>query len=540
MEKIPTDQPLQEILSDAPDEAGSLHQPQSKTWKVICLTIALCLGIFCMSLDVTIITTAIPRITDQFDSLDDVGWYGSSYLLTNCATTLAFGKFYTFYSTKWVYLSALFLFEVGSLVCGVTPTSVGLILGRCIAGLGAGGLFSGSLLIIAQSVPLHRRPIFTALLGSMYGIASVTGPPLGGVFTDRISWRWCFYINLPIGAVTALFVLFFFHAPDSVKKRPELRKLLGELDPFGSLFFLPAIVCLLLALQWGGTEYPWNNGRIIALFVVSGVLLLAFIAIQIHQNERATLPPRIVRNRNIWSSAWFAITLNGAYFVFIYYLPIWFQAIKSASATKSGVMNLPSIIAVVVVSILSGVIVTLSGYYNPVMILASTSLAIGAGLLTTLEETSGPGEWIGYQILMGMGVGLGMQQPFIVVQNVLPDGDIPTGTAVITFAQTLGGAVFISVGQNIFQNQFAHSLRVEDPSADVASVLAAGTTTLRKKLPASLLPAVLKSYNTAVTQAFYVGVALAALSLFGTFALEWKSVKKTKNATSLASNEDEN
>lgn len=203
-------------------------------------------------------------------------------------------------------------------------------------------------------------------------------------------------------------------------------------------------------------------------------------------------------------------------------------------------MNLPSIIAVVVVSILSGVIVTLSGYYNPVMILASTSLAIGAGLLTTLEETSGPGEWIGYQILMGMGVGLGMQQPFIVVQNVLPDGDIPTGTAVITFAQTLGGAVFISVGQNIFQNQFAHSLRVEDPSADVASVLAAGTTTLRKKLPASLLPAVLKSYNTAVTQAFYVGVALAALSLFGTFALEWKSVKKTKNATSLASNEDEN
>jgi MFS family permease len=130
-----------------------------------------------LSQDVTIITTAIPRITDQFDSLDDIGWYGSSYLLTNCATTLAFGKFYTFYSTKWVYLSALFLFEVGSLVCGVTPTSVGLILGRCIAGLGAGGLFSGSLLIIAQTVPLHRRPVFTALLGSMYGIASVAGPP---------------------------------------------------------------------------------------------------------------------------------------------------------------------------------------------------------------------------------------------------------------------------------------------------------------------------------------------------------------------------
>jgi MFS family permease len=127
--------------------------------------------------DVTIITTAIPRITDEFDSLDDVGWYGSSFLLTTCATTLAFGKFYTFFSTKWVYLCALFLFEVGSLVCGATPTSLGLILGRCIAGVGAGGIFSGSLLMIAQTVPLHQRPIFTSLLGSMYGIASVAGPP---------------------------------------------------------------------------------------------------------------------------------------------------------------------------------------------------------------------------------------------------------------------------------------------------------------------------------------------------------------------------
>lgn len=138
--------------------------------------------------------------------------------------------------------------------------------------------------------------------------------------TDRVSWRWCFYINLPIGAVTAAFVLFFFHAPNSVKRRPELRKLLSELDPIGSFFFLPAIVCLLLALQWGGTQYSWKSPRIIVLFVLTGVLLLAFVAVQIRQNEKATLPPRIVQNRNIWSSAWFAITLNGAYFVFIYYV----------------------------------------------------------------------------------------------------------------------------------------------------------------------------------------------------------------------------
>ncbi|RAH68127.1 MDR family MFS transporter [Aspergillus aculeatinus CBS 121060] len=528
MEKPATDHASQEAPKETPDAAPKSPTAPPKGSTVLSLTIALCLGIFCMSLDVTIIATAIPHIADQFNSLDDVGWYGSSYLLTNCATTLAFGKFYTYYSTKWVYLSALCLFEIGSAVCGATPNSLGLILGRCLAGLGAGGLFSGSLLIIAQVVPLHRRPVFTALLGSMFGIASVIGPPLGGAFTDHVSWRWCFYINLPIGAVTGLFVFFLFHAPGPVQRRPNFRHLLGKLDPIGTGLFLPAIVCLLLALQWGGNQYAWDNWRIIVLFVVAGVLLLAFGGCQVWQGDDATLPPRILRNRNIWSSAWFALTLNGAYFVFTYYLPIWFQSIKSASATKSGVMSLPSILAVVLVSILSGVTVTLSGYYNPFMFLASSILAVGAGLLSTLQPKSGPGQWIGYQILEGIGVGLGQQLPFVVVQNVLPDRDVPTGTAVVTFAQTLGGAIFISVAQSVFTNQFTRVMHVEDPSVNVTEILAAGTTTLRQKLRGDQLETVLRSYNSAVTQAFYVGVALAALSVFGTVALEWRSVKKTE------------
>ncbi|RAK80856.1 MDR family MFS transporter [Aspergillus fijiensis CBS 313.89] len=528
MEKPATDHTSPEAPKETPDAAPKSPTAPPKGSTVVSLTIALCLGIFCMSLDVTIIATAIPHIADQFNSLDDVGWYGSSYLLTNCATTLAFGKFYTYYSTKWVYLSALCLFEIGSAVCGATPNSLGLILGRCLAGLGAGGLFSGSLLIIAQVVPLHRRPVFTALLGSMFGIASVIGPPLGGAFTDHVSWRWCFYINLPIGAVTGLFVFFLFHAPGPVQSRPSFRHLLGKLDPIGTILFLPAIVCLLLALQWGGNQYAWDTWRIIVLFVVAGVLLLAFGGCQVWQGDDATLPPRVLRNRNIWSSAWFALTLNGAYFVFTYYLPIWFQSIKSASATKSGVMSLPSILAVVLVSILSGVTVTLFGYYNPFMVLASTILAVGAGLLSTLQPNSGPGQWISYQILEGIGVGLGQQLPFVVVQNVLPDRDVPTGTAVVTFAQTLGGAIFISVAQSVFTNQFTRVMHVEDPSVNVTEILAAGTTTLRQKLRGDQLETVLRSYNSAVTQAFYVGVALAALSVFGTVALEWRSVKETE------------
>lgn len=347
--------------------------------------------------------------------------------------------------------------------------------------------------------------------------------------------------------MTGLFVFFLFHAPGPVQSRPSFRHLLGKLDPIGTILFLPAIVCLLLALQWGGNQYAWGNWRIIVLFVVAGVLLLAFGGCQVWQGDDATLPPRVLRNRNIWSSAWFALTLNGAYFVFTYYvscvrplpssssppltcrqLPIWFQSIKSASATKSGVMSLPSILAVVLVSILSGVTVTLFGYYNPFMVLASTILAVGAGLLSTLQPNSGPGQWISYQILEGIGVGLGQQLPFVVVQNVLPDRDVPTGTAVVTFAQTLGGAIFISVAQSVFTNQFTRVMHVEDPSVNVTEILAAGTTTLRQKLRGDQLETVLRSYNSAVTQAFYVGVALAALSVFGTVALEWRSVKETE------------
>jgi hypothetical protein len=145
-------------------------------WRLTAITIALCLSVFCMALDNTIIATAIPRITDQFKALNDVGWYGSSYLLTTCATQLIYGKFYTFYSIKWIYLTALFIFEIGSLICGVAPNSTTLIIGRAIAGVGAAGIFSGAILIIASTVPLRQRPTYMGLIGGMYGIASVAGP----------------------------------------------------------------------------------------------------------------------------------------------------------------------------------------------------------------------------------------------------------------------------------------------------------------------------------------------------------------------------
>ena len=500
--------------------------------KLAIIVISLCVSIFLMALDNTIIATAIPRITDDFKALNDVGWYGSAYLLTTCAFQLFFGKLYTFFSIKWVYLTAIFIFEVGSAVCGAAPNSIGLIVGRAVAGLGSAGIFSGALVIIAYSVPLVKRPIYTGLIGGMYGLASVVGPLMGGAFTDHVSWRWCFYINLPIGAITVFGIAIFFKSPPrKAEQSIGWKERSKQFDPIGTAIFLPCIVCLLLALQWGGSEYEWKNGRIIALFVLFGILAISFAAVQAWQQENATTPPRVLKQRSVLGGAWFAICLGASFFIFIYYIPIWFQAIKNTTATKSGINSLPMILALVIFSIVSGVLVTVLGYYTPWMIGSSVLMSIGAGLLSTWEVDTGSGKWIGYQILYGIGVGIGMQQALIAVQTVLPLHDIPIGTSIINFCLTLGGALFISVGQNVFTNRLIGNLATAAPKVPSYIVLETGATNLRQGVldidPGSL-DGVQTAYNDAIISAFYVSAAMAALSIFGSTVMEWKSVKGEK------------
>ncbi|OCK75213.1 MFS general substrate transporter [Lepidopterella palustris CBS 459.81] len=527
-------QQQEEDGEDGEDGEDSEHE-YPKSFKLLMISIALCLSVFCMALDNTIIATAIPRITDQFKALNDVGWYGSAYLLTTCSCQLIFGKLYTFYSIKWVYLTALSIFEIGSLICGVAPNSTALIIGRAVAGLGAAGIFSGAILIVANTVPLRQRPTYLGLIGGMYGIASVAGPLMGGAFTDHLSWRWCFYINLPFGGVTCAFIVFFFKAPRrGQKSAATFKDQLRKFDLPGTALFLPAIICLLLALQWGGSKYGWGSGRIIALFVIFGVMITGFIAIQIWKQEDATVPPRVFMNRNVWGAALFGASLGASFFIMVYYLPIWFQAIKGVSATKSGIMNLPAIMGLVIISMLSGGIVTAVGYYTPFMLVSSVLMSIGAGLLTTFETDTGHAKWIGYQFLFGAGVGFGMQQTLIVVQTVLPDADVPIGTAIMMFSQTLGGALFISVAQNVFTNQLIKNLSKAVPDINPSIVLKTGATELKHAIPAKYLSGVLHAYNDALTQTFYVSVAMAALSILGALFVQWKSMKGKKIAMAAA------
>ena len=301
-------------------------------------------------------------------------------------------------------------------------------------------------------------------------------------------------------------------------------------DPLGTAAFLPAVACLLLGLQWGGTKYAWSSGAVVAPLVLSGVLFVAFGFIQVWRGDKATLPPRIMRQRTLAFASVFSLLLSSAYFAIVYYIPIWFQAIKEVSAVKSGIMCLPMILAVVIFSLIAGGGVTGCGYFAPFAYASAILTTIGAGLITTFEVETGHQKWIGYQFLFGAGVGLGIQLGVIASQAVLKLEDIPIGTAIITLCQTLGGAVFISVAQSIFGNLLSEKVVNVIPGSRGGLVQQVGATSLRDVVDPQYYPSVLRAYNGALTETWFIAVALAALSIIGAAGMEWKSVKKTASA----------
>ena len=448
-------------------------------------------------------------------------------MLTGCSFQLLMGRVYTFYNPKWVFLYSIGVFEVGSLICGAAPNSTAFIVGRAVAGTGSSGIFSGAIVIIMNLVPLHKRPILQGFMGAVFGISSVIGPLMGGAFTTKVSWRWCFYINLPVGGLAIVILMLILHIPAAKKAGTPWRQQVAQLDPIGTVSFVTSIVCLLLALQWGGTTYTWGNGRIVALLVLFAVFMSVFIGIQIWKKEAATVPPRIVTQRSIAAAMWSQFCVGSAMMTLIYYIPIWLQAIKDVSAIKSGIDLLPLIIALVVSSISAGILVSKVGYYTPFMIANSVVMSIGAGLITTWTPDTMHQKWIGYQVIFGFGLGMGMQQASLAAQAVLPRKDAPIGVALVMFCQQFGGAVFVSVGQSVFANQLAKGLnRVADISPAV--VANTGATDIRNVVDGSKLREVLVAYNGAITKTFTVAVAMACLSIIGALCIEWKSIKPAK------------
>lgn len=447
---------------NTPRDSESLHKKEPESTddvddveypsgiKMLLIVFALVMSIFLLSLDMvsscpsnvrehctdshpqTIVATAIPKITDDFKGLDKVGWYGAAFFMTVGGFQSTWGKIYKFFPLKGSFLMAILIFEVGSAICGAAPSSNALIAGRAIAGVGAAGLGAGAYTIIAFAAPPKKRPAFTGILGAAYGLGSVIGPLLGGAFTDNVSWRWCFYINLPIGGVAAAVVFFFFRTPaHAVPEKATLTEKVLQMDLPGVVLIMGATVTFLLAVQYGGVSHAWNSSTVIGLIVGFVLIIAAWGLLQWWQGDRSMVSPKLISNRTNWVSAAFAFIFAGGFFTAIYYLPVYFQSVHGTSPTMSGVRNLPMIISVTISTIVSGALVSAFGYYQPLLIGGGVLATIGSGLLYMLDTDSSTGEWIGYQIIAGVGWGLAFQIPMIAVQGTAKPKDLAAATGML-------------------------------------------------------------------------------------------------------------
>lgn len=321
-------------------------------------------------------------------------------------------------------------------------------------------------------------------------------------------------------------IIFFLRSPTFVDRSMTFKDRVRQFDLVGSVLLLPAVICLLVALQLGGVYYAWSDGRIIALFIVFCLLVIAFVFVQAWKGENATIPPRFLRQRSISFGCLFSFLLGGSFFTMVYLIPIWFQAIKGASATQSGIMSIALLLSMVLFLMVCGIAITLCGIYTQFFYISCILSSVGAGLLSTLTPTAGPSKWIGYQVVYGMGIGAGFQLPIVAAQVVLPLADVPIGTSLMVFFLSLGGAVFTSVSQNVFINELVQGVERVTHYVRISSIVETGATELLSTIPTEISELVRPVYNTALTRAWYVATALSVLSILGAFGMEWRTVKR--------------
>lgn len=496
---------------------------------------ALLLSVFLVSLDQTIVATALPRIVSVFNSLDLATWVAAAYFLTEAGLMLCVGQLVATLPIKPVYLASIFLFEVGSLLCGVASSMQVLIFGRAVAGCGAAGITICSIATIASFTRLEDRPVLFGLFGGLIAISSIVGPLLGGVFTDRVSWRWCFYINLPFGVLSAAAMFFWlpYRAPfRSLSGHSLFSRLNLTLDWIGTVLCVAFSTCLLLGLEWGGSVHPWNSVAVIVPLCIFGVLAISFIVWEWHRGLHALVPFEYFKRRTQSGACLEGFFLLTALIVSIYYLPLWYQ-INGRSSVQSGIDILPLMLSYVVSSAFaSGVTSITKRYWYLMFALPLTSIA-GAALLFTVEATTASPKLLGYQILLGFGIGGSYQSTFVAVQAEWADKpqEVSRASAILTFLGYFGAIIGLSIAGTIFDNGLSIQLsRVTGLSSEVISAVKQSVTVI-DSLPSDIRQEVMDAAALGLRPVFLIPLVCAALSSISSIMIRDYNIRERARLT---------
>ncbi|CCH41176.1 putative membrane protein [Wickerhamomyces ciferrii] len=414
--------------------------------------------LFLIGLDQTIVITILETVGNKFHAYEKIGWVSSGYMLTMCVFAATWGRIAITWGRKYSLMTALVLFEAGSLMCALAPNMNVLIGGRILAGIGGGGIQTLTFIVATEVAPIHQRSTIFSILGLAFAISTIAGPLIGGAFTQHSTWRWCFYINLPIGGVAGALLFWFFNPP---KAKGTWKEKLKALDYVGTFLMTAGIVIFLLALTFGGVEYSWNSGAVIAMFIIGGILMILFLVWNFKFSKAPIIPWFVIKNPYVTIPI-FALFLNFYCFMGIAtFISTYFQVVRGYDAFDTGVHLLPMIIPTIIFVIGTGILIKTTRIIKPYAIVGGIFGCVGVGCLTLLKADASNGKMIGLLILPGAYVGIGMQTCMMSSQLNAPKeagGTILT-SSLMNFSRAFGGALGADLSQAIFNASFKNKIR---------------------------------------------------------------------------------
>ncbi|WP_405524918.1 MFS transporter [Streptomyces canus] len=487
-------------------------QEQNVSGNVLVSIGALLLGMLLAALDQTIVSTALPTIVSDLGGMEHLSWVVTAYLLASTAATPLWGKLGDQYGRKRLFQTAIVIFLIGSALCGMAQDMTQLIAFRALQGLGGGGLMVLSMAIVGDLVPPRERGRYQGLFGAVFGATSVLGPLLGGLFTEHLSWRWVFYVNLPVGVVALAVIAVVLRIPRKSMKH--------VIDYLGTFLIAAVATCLVLVASLGGNTWAWGSPPIVGLAVLGVVLAVAFVGVERRAAE-PVLPLKLFRVRTFTLSAVISFIVGFAMFGAMTYLPTFLQVVQGVSPTMSGVHMLPMVFGLLLSSTVSGQIVSRTGRWKVFPVAGTGVTTLGLLLLHRLDESSSTWVMSVYFCVFGLGLGLVMQVLVLIVQNAVSYEDLGVATSGATFFRSIGASFGVAIFGTVFANRLgdklAEALRgAQLPPGVSVSGLEADSRGLAE-LPASLRPEALHAYASSITDVFLYA---APVAFFG-FVLAW-------------------